>query len=115
MGGNPKPLTVIYSPTALRDLDEIWEWNSHQYGPNRANGYIRFLTDQISKISENSDLGRPVNTRPDLRFLTMKIRPRGHGHVAVFRVDNSLETVVIAHIFHTRQNWEDSIFERPGS
>jgi len=105
----PAPLSVIYSPAALNELEENWDWNVEHNGIDQARAYRRFLTDEINALSVKYDDGRRVSTRPDLRFVTMFWSTGGHGHVAVYKVDHGTGTVIVAHVFHTRQNWEEKM------
>ncbi len=39
----------------------------------------------------------------------MKWSPNGHGHVAVYRFNETKSEITIAHVFHTRQNWRSTL------
>lgn len=100
-------LTVIYSATALGDLDEIWDWNAKTHGPGHAAQYIEFLEQHINALSRDYGTGQVVSARPDLRYLIIRRKNRGHGHVAVYRFDD--HTVSILHVFHTAQDWRNKV------
>jgi plasmid stabilization system protein ParE len=58
-------------------------------------------------------MGRPISARPELRYLPIKFKNRGHGHVAVYSVDQ--HAVSILHVFHTAQDWQNRLAaEKPG-
>jgi plasmid stabilization system protein ParE len=68
MASEPRALTVIRSRTAIEDLDGIWRWNAEHYSPSHADAYLRFLQDRIDALADHFDAGKPVPTRPDLRW-----------------------------------------------
>jgi plasmid stabilization system protein ParE len=98
------PRRVIYAVAALQELDEIWDWNEKTYGRERAVRYFDFLDQHVMELSVDPLKGRPVPGRQDLRYLPMKRRSRGHGHLAVYRTGE--DAVHILHIFHTAQDWQ---------
>jgi plasmid stabilization system protein ParE len=42
-----------------------------------------------------------------LRYIRIGRRKRGHGHIAVYRVDE--DAVRVLHIFHTAQDWQTKL------
>jgi plasmid stabilization system protein ParE len=44
-----------------------------------------------------------VEKRPYLRYIEVKRRRSGHGHVVVYSLTD--DAVQVVHIFHTAQNW----------
>src|SRR2546421_5125723 len=98
------PLIVLVTPEAQSELIEIWNWNAIDRGIRHADAYLKFLEGQIDDLAENYDKGRTVGTRPELRYILMRRKSRGHGHVAVYTVVGSVVTVV--HVFHTAQDWQ---------
>lgn len=109
MDAKSPALAVIYSPTALDELDEIWDWNLEHNGFNQAQAYRQFLLENINSLAVQHNSGRTVATRSDLRFILMKWSTSGYGHVAVYQVDAGAATVTIAHVFHTSQNWRQKL------
>lgn len=107
MASRPTPLTVAIAPTALNEISAIWRWNADEYGVSHADRYIDFLTDAIYSLATTHSLGRMVDGRPDLRYIVIKRRSRGHGHVAVYTVDE--EHVNLLHVFHTAQDWPSGL------
>jgi plasmid stabilization system protein ParE len=106
-----KQLAVLYAKSALRELDAIDDWNKKTYGSTRARRYVNFLERSISGLALLPYKGRAVDSRPDLRYFTIKRRNRGHGHIAVYTVDES--SVLILHIFHTAQDWPTILESEP--
>jgi plasmid stabilization system protein ParE len=102
-------LSVVYAPLAVQDLDAIWNWNEKTYGPAHAAGFLDFLARHIDHLGENHSRGRVVESRPDLRYILIRQRRRGHGHLAVYRVEK--DAVSILHIFHTAQDWQTKLAE----
>ena len=97
-------LTVVLSLTAVDELHGIWEWNAIYYSPQHADTYIRFLRDRIDELAACYGLGKVVRDRPELRYVIIRRKPNGHGHIAVYRVTS--QAVEVLHIFHTAQNWQ---------
>ncbi len=60
-------------------------------------------------LGENYARGRVVESRPELRYIRISRRKRGHGHVAVYRVDEDIVSVL--HVFHTAQDWHTKLAE----
>lgn len=105
-------LTVIRSPSAVAELHAIWQWNAERYGLDHADDYLRFIEQRIDRLSYDHAQGGVVHERADLRYITVRRRTRGHGHVIVYRCDD--RRVVIAHIFHSAQDWVGKLAEGPG-
>ena len=111
MDAKPPTLRVIYAPTALYELDEIWNWNLDANGIGQAKAYVTFLRGHMDALSVDYAGGKTVSVRPDLQFITMRWRKGGHGHIAVYQIDLREQTLTIAHVFHTRKNWEHILTE----
>ena len=109
MDTEERPVRVVVAPEAQLDLNEIWNWNARDRGICHADSYVRFLETQIDGLSEHYASGKVVGTRPDLRYILMRRKTRGHGHVAVYTVAESVVTVV--YVFHTAQDWQATVAE----
>jgi len=103
-GQSGSVLPVIYANSALIDLDGIADWNELTYGREHAKSYIAFLEKHIAGLGRNYARGKTVGTRPDLRYVLIRRRSHGHGHVAVYSFDK--QAVNVLHVFHTAQNWQ---------
>jgi plasmid stabilization system protein ParE len=102
-------LPVIYADDALDEIDQIADWNEKTYNRAHARDYIRFLERHIEALAKDFAKGRPVSTRPDLRYIQIRKRSKAYGHVAVYIFDEQAVTVV--HVFHTSQDWENRLAE----
>jgi plasmid stabilization system protein ParE len=109
MDPRERPVKVIVSPIARDELAEIWEWNAKERGVRHADSYLAFLGRSISALSRSYLKGKKVATRPDLQYIQIRRRNRGHGHVAVYTVDD--QAVNILHVFHTAQDWQAKVAE----
>ena len=102
MAGSPRRLTVVVSPAANRDLDEIWDYNAERHSPIRANAYGEFLELETARLEDRNLHGKRVPGRPDLRSTTFR-KGRGAGHVAIYRIVG--EAIEILRYQHTAQDW----------
>ena len=100
-------LFVAYSPVALQELDAIWDWNETTYGREHAARYVEFLERHIDALAENYVRGRTVESRPEFRYLLMRRKSKGHGHVAVYRISG--QQINVLHVFHTAQDWQQDL------
>jgi len=80
MAAKPPRLDIIVTPRAQRDLDEIWDYNSDQYGPSHAREYIEFLMDETLKLNTDYSKGKTIPGNPDLSVPDHAQRsgPRSH-------------------------------------
>jgi len=113
MATEKPPLTVILSPTALDELDDIWRWNADHYSVSHADDYLAYLNQSIGDLAENYVRGKAVSTRRDLHYVLIRHRSRRHGHVAVYNFDD--REVHILHIFHTAQDWQNKVRQETSS
>jgi len=97
-------LTVTVSPTATAELLDIWRWNADRYGQRHADDYVGFLRNSLQQLPVLHALGQPVTVRPEFRYVLMRRRTKGHGHLAVYRCDD--KTIDVLHVFHTAQDWQ---------
>ena len=100
-------LPIIYANNAIRELEEIGDWNEKTYSRTRAKDYIAFLEQQILTLGRDFEKGRLVRTRPDLRYIMMRLKTGGNAHVAVYSVDE--QAVNLLHVFHSAQDWENRL------
>jgi plasmid stabilization system protein ParE len=109
MAAKSRRLRISLSPVALAKLDEIGDWNARSYGPDHAHRYIAFLRTETAKLSTLYFAGNPVPTRPQLSYVTMRKRRRGHGHIAVYQVIG--EVVYVLTYYHTAEDWQTKLKE----
>jgi plasmid stabilization system protein ParE len=106
-------LPVVYAPVALQELDVIWDWNEKNYSRSHAARYVDFLEHHIDALSENHQRGKVVESRPEYRYIIIRRKAKGHGHVAVYRFDD--KGVNVLHVFHTAQDWQAILSEETPS
>ena len=106
-----RTLTVVYAIKALRQLDEIWDWNEQTYGPEHADKYIEFLERHIDALNSEFERGKHVGAMPELRYVLIRRKSRGHGHLAVYKIKE--EMVHVLHVFHSAQDWENKLAAEP--
>jgi plasmid stabilization system protein ParE len=97
-------LNVVFAPEALDDLARIWIRNAERYGLEHADEYVGFLKQVIFSLDRSYGAGKAIDSRPDLRYILVRRKPKGHGHLAVYRVSST--AVEVLHVFHTAQDWE---------
>ena len=51
-------MIVDYTPEALANLDEIWDWNAERYGNVHADTYLEFLRNRTDRLSADHASGR---------------------------------------------------------
>jgi len=105
--GKQGGLSVNYTAIALRELDEIWAWNCGRYGPSHANEYIAFFKRNIDALALKPERGKRLELPLDARYFRIREKSRGHGHVAVYSVNEA--TLTVHHVFHTAQDWQNRI------
>jgi plasmid stabilization system protein ParE len=106
-----RTLTVVYAAKALKQLDEIWDWNQENYSVEHAKRYIEFLEGHIDALRDGYDRGKQISSRPELRYILIRQKSRGHGHIAVYKVKES--QVRVLYVFHSAQNWQAKLAEEP--
>ena len=95
-------LRIFYARAALRELNEVWEWNAERYGPDHAEEYVAFLRQGIGQLALDPLEGREVEGFPELRRVTLARQPRGDGHVVIYEAGE--ERLDVLHIYHTKQD-----------
>jgi plasmid stabilization system protein ParE len=102
-----RSLPVIVTDPALRDLDEIWEWNVGRYGLGHATRYLKSLLKYVDRLSTEYEMGQVVATKPKYRFRRLGDKSGGQGHLAVYRIDT--EGVTVLRVYHTAQDWPSQL------
>ena len=109
MASKKPTLKIIRSPIVIDELDAIWRWNAEQYSVDHADAYSRYLRKCIDDLETNYSSGKTVVTRPDLRYAMIRRRASGHGHIVVYKSDET--KVNVLHVFHTAQDWPAKLKE----
>jgi toxin ParE1/3/4 len=97
--------TAIWSPEALRDVDEIWNYHERVAGRNTAEKIAREIGEVVTTIEHHPLAGRSRNElRPGIRSLAA--RP----HIVFYRVVGGVPEIV--RVLDGRQDIEE-IFAEP--
>jgi len=104
-------LAVVLADLAIDQLDEIWSWNLNRYGLEHADAYLAFLKTAIDKLDRTYSEGKIVPSRKGYRYVNLRKKNRGQGHVAVYRFNDVI--VEILHVFHSAQNWQTHVSDDP--
>ena len=96
-------MTIRYSIAALASLQEMETWNVQRYGRAHADRYLDFLDGEVARLVGDPELGRPLLDGSGRRYLVVRRRNKGYGHIAVYRARG--EAIEIIDIFHTSQDW----------
>jgi len=92
--------TAIWSPEALRDLDQIWDYYERVAGRNTAEKIVRKIGEVIATIEGHPFAGRSRNElRSGLRSLAAT------PHVIFYRVTD--DVVEIIRILDSRRDIEE--------
>lgn len=97
-------LALKVAPSAVAELAGIWQWNVERYDRLHADEYLAFLTEAIRQLPATCQRGKCVPARPDLRHLMVRRKRRGHGHIVVYRFDET--RIDVLHVFHSAQDWQ---------
>ena len=96
----PEPRVFEYrvSPTALTDLDAIWEYTARTWSLSQAETYIRGLAADMDLLVQHPGMARErAEIRPPVRLY------RSGSHLIIYRIDAGWLDVL--RIVHARQNW----------
>ena len=108
MARKPPKLKVQFSPRARNSLYEIWEWNASTYDADHADAYIAFLEESTNELATEYLTGNVVSVAPELRYIVIRRRTRGHGHVAIYKI--VADTFVnVLNFYHTSQDWQGKL------
>ena len=97
-----------YSPAALRDLDDIWDYIAVDLcNPNAAEKIINGILDTITPLEEFAEMGTPLNAIAavvsDYRYLLHE------KYLVFYRV--GVEDVFIDRILHGSRNYLRILFD----
>ena len=94
---------VVFSPEALNDLLEIYDWIADAAGENVALAYIERLENYCRGFSHASERGhRRSDIRPNLRIVGFERRV-----TIAFGVDE--ESVTILRLYYGGRDWEKDL------
>lgn len=69
----------------------------------------RFIEADHLGLDRAYSNGKDVATRPDLLYVLVRRKPKGYGHLVVYRVGE--KTVDVLHVFHTAQDWQTMLID----
>lgn len=54
---------VTFSPAAISDLNDIWDYTAEEWGPDQADRYTDDIQDMCSSLARSERRGRTVDVR----------------------------------------------------
>ncbi len=89
--------TLVFSPKAEADIDEIYDFTEEHWGFEKAEAYTFELRDVCRLLAEGNRSGRML---PDIKrnYLALSFR----SHVVIYRQTDT--RLVIIRILHQRMN-----------
>ncbi|QXX76040.1 type II toxin-antitoxin system RelE/ParE family toxin [Methylovirgula sp. HY1] len=97
--------TAIWSPEALADVDEIWNYYERVAGRNTAEKIVREIGEVVATIEDHPFAGRSRNElRPGFRSLAAS------PHVVFYRVVNDAPEII--RVLDGRQDIEEIFADR---
>ena len=95
--------SVSFSPEAVNNLDNLYEYLSYKASSAIADGYIGSILDTCDKLGQFPFLGI---SRDDIRTGLRITHHRGKTMIAFSSLD---DRIIILGIFHGGQNWESRL------
>ncbi|MEG3180051.1 type II toxin-antitoxin system RelE/ParE family toxin [Sphingomonas sp. LT1P40] len=90
--------TLVFSPAAEADLDDIWDYSADNWAPDQADRYTDEIRDACKALASGAKRGRVVDVRPGYLKLTTG------SHIVYFRERG--DRLEIVRILHVRQDSE---------
>lgn len=95
-------LKLVFSPRALRDLDEIWDYSAQHWNEDRADLYVRAIVHACESAALNPNVARNRNDiRPNYRSML------SGSHIVFMKLSFQFMTVI--RILHQRMDIESSL------
>jgi toxin ParE1/3/4 len=92
-------MRYVFSPRALADLEEIWEYTQNRWDADQAERYSLILRQGIEQLASDPRRGRPCDhIRPGYRRYAVG------SHVVFFRVVE--ERMHIVRVLHQSMDFE---------
>ena len=104
MATRARPLTLIWTAQAERELHQIWLYNAEHRGAAAADDYEAFLLDQASRGVRSPQSVRSVEGYPELRQLIARMKPSGDGHVIIYKSIAHEDSFLVLHVYHTKMD-----------
>ena len=101
------PASIVYSPRAIGDLDDIWAFLAVDCGnPRAAERAVQGILDRIDALSELPEIGTPLDSRcivhSDYRFVL------SGNYLAFYRYEN--DSVFIDRVLDGRSDYLRKLF-----
>ena len=98
----PMKYNINYSPKALQDLDEIWDYISNELSnPNAAEHVVTSILDAVDVLGEFPESGAPLDPHINLdspyRFVTAS------NYIAFYRFEEN--TVYVDRVLYQKRNY----------
>lgn len=98
----PMKYNINYSPKALQDLDEIWDYISKDlFNPDAAEHVVTSILDAIDVLGEFPESGAPlephINLDSPYRFVT------AGNYIAFYRFEEN--TVFVDRVLYQKRNY----------
>jgi toxin ParE1/3/4 len=91
--------TILLTPRAKADIDDIWSHSQAQWGEERTERYIRDLWRSAERLADDPRRGRPCDEiRPGY------IRHAAGSHVIFARLHG--DTLIVVRILHQRMDFD---------
>ncbi len=98
-----KQRSVVFTPEAEDDLQQIYDWIAERGGPRTALAYIERIEDYCVRFDLASERGqRRDDIRPGLRILGFERR-------LTIAITVETEEVTILRVFYGGADWEDAL------
>lgn len=99
---NPMKYNINYSPKALQDLDEIWEYISKDlFNPEAAENVVTSILDAVDVLGDFPESGAPlephINLDSPYRFVT------SGNYIAFYRFEEN--TVFVDRVLYQKRNY----------
>ena len=88
--------TLVFSPAAEADIDDIWDYSADNWEPDQADRYTDAIRDTCHAIAAGDKRGRVVDIRAGY------LKASTGSHIVYFR--DSGEQVEVIRVLHVRQD-----------
>lgn len=87
---------IAFSPAAVTDIDEIWDYTADRWGPDQADSYTDAIRDACYALARGTKHGRPAEVLPNFQKYLCG------SHVVYFLDDPDHLNVI--RVLHQRQD-----------
>jgi toxin ParE1/3/4 len=97
-----KLLKVVFSPQALQDLDEIWEYSFANWGLEKAESYTNEIRMAVTRLTQFPERGRLCD------FIRNGYRRLDQGSHTIFYMSNDVN-VDVKRILHQSADFDQHL------